>query len=93
MQDPGADQRGDGAERHQSAEIVVGKAHGAAGIVVYDQQDEPNGQDRQQDGETGHASPRSLAMRLRRVSRRGLRSTISSRSGSVVMIARRSASV
>src|SRR5690606_12242940 len=82
---PGADDEAEQAEPDELAEMVVLDAQRAAGRIVEDEQDQGGADQAEDEPEAApiHAlSPRSRAMRARRVSRRGLRSTVSSRAGS-----------
>jgi len=97
-QHAGADHQREGAQPDQPAESVVVEAEGGAGRIVEHQEhgaeaDQPEDDPEQTVPAAQDASPRSRAMRARRVSRRGLRSTVSSRAGNSAMIRRRASAV
>lgn len=89
--DRGRDDRTPCGQADHAGEAAVGQAKGLAGIVVHDQQNEPTAKDCDHEEEQAVHSPAvpSRAIRARRVSRRGRRSTVSSRAGSCTMTSRR----
>lgn len=80
----------EGKQADEAGEVAIGHSEAASAILVQQEYDKTEGKYGKDDDEAHQPFSRSRVIRARRVSRRGLRSTVSSRAGKPSMMERRS---